>query len=78
MLGPLQHRLGRPCLDDSPALHHGHPVGDLLDDTQVVGDEQVRQAELALDLFKKVEDLRLHADVEGRGRLVAGDGDALA
>jgi len=56
-----------------PGLHHGHAVGDVLDDADVVGDEQVGQAELALQLFEQIQDLRLHADVERRRGLVADD-----
>ena len=54
-----------------------------------MGDEQERPAEVALELFEQVQDLRLHAHVQRRGRLVAddqlrlhgeraGDGEALA
>ena len=60
-------------------LHHG----------EVVGDEQVGEAELALQVLQQVEDLRLDRHVERRDRLVAddelrlereraGDADALA
>ena len=61
----------------------------MLDDAHVVGDEQVGQAELALELLEQVEDLRLDRHVERGDRLVAddevrlederpGDADALA
>ena len=73
MLRPLQHSLARALLDDAPGVHHGHMVGDVLDDADVVGDEEVGQAELALQLFEQVEDLRLHAHIQRRGRLVADD-----
>ncbi len=60
----------------------------MLDDAQVMGDEEVGQAVLALQLYEQVQDLRLDRDVEGARRLVqhhevglqgdgAGDGDAL-
>ena len=61
MLRPLQHGLARARLDDAPGLHHRHLVGDALDDADVVGDEQVGQAEFALQLLGQVEDLRLDA-----------------
>ena len=58
-------------------------------DLQVVADEQVAEAALALEPAQEVDDLRLHREVERRGRLVeqdelrlerdgAGDRDALA
>ena len=45
----------------------------MLDDAHVVGDEQVGQAELALERLQLVEHLGLDRDVEGRDRLVADD-----
>ena len=39
---------GGADLDDLAEVHHRHAVADVLDDGQVVGDEQVRQAELVL------------------------------
>ncbi len=61
----------------------------MADHAQIVGDEQVRQAELLLEVLEEVENLRLHAHVERRDGLVAddevgvdreraGDADALA
>ena len=60
----------------------------MLHDRQVVGDEQVGQAEPVLQVEQQVDDLRLDRDVERRDRLVgddqrrvererAGDADAL-
>ena len=64
-------------------------VGDVPDDGQVVGDEQVRQAELLLEVLQQVHDAGLDRHVERRDRLVeddhrrvegegTGDADALA
>ena len=64
-VGPAP-RCGRRCITATS-------VGDVLDDADVVRDEQVGQAELALQLAQQVQDLRLHRDVERRGRLVADD-----
>jgi hypothetical protein len=61
----------------------------VFDHRQVVGDEQVGQAQLALQLEQQVEHLALDGDIERRHRLVAddqlraqgdgaGDADALA
>ena len=64
------------------AVHHGDLVGVPGDDAEVVGDEDHRHVALAALLVDEVEDLRLHGDVERRGRLVgeqqrraAGQGD---
>ena len=45
----------------------------MLDDGEVVGDEQVRRAELLLKVGEKVEDLCLNRDIEGGDGLVADD-----
>ena len=42
-------------------------------DGEVVGDEQVREAELALELLHEIDDLRLNRDVERGYGLVADD-----
>ena len=62
---------------------------DVLDHRQVVGDEQIGQLELVLQVVQQVDDLRADGHVEGADRLVAddqarverqraGDADALA
>ena len=76
-------------LDDPPEVHHRHPVAQVLDHAQVVGDEHQREVEPALQVAQQVQDLRLDRHVEGRHRLVgheearvddegAGDADPLA
>ena len=45
----------------------------MLDDRQVVGDEDVGQVELRLEVLEQVQDLRLDRDIERRHRLVADD-----
>ena len=76
-------------LDDLAEVHDGDAVGDVPDDRQVVGDEDVGEAELVLQVLEQVDDLRLDRHVEGGDRLVAddelglereraGDADALA
>ena len=71
-----------------PAHITRDPVGDVAHHRQIVGDEQVGEAEPRLQVLEQVEDLRLDRDVERRDRLVAdqelglqrqgaGDADAL-
>ena len=64
---------GRAELDDPSEVHHGDPVGEVLDHGQVVRDEDDRQPELALQRCDQVQDLRLHQNVERRHRLVSHD-----
>ena len=74
---------------DAAEVHDGDGVADVPDDFEVVGDEQVGQAEVGLEVGEEVEDLGLDGDVEGGDGFVAddelgaqgqgaGDADALA
>ena len=65
-------------LHDAAEVEDGDPVGQVADDAEVVGDEEVGDALLFLEVDEEVEDRRLHGDVEGRGRLVADDNARLA
>ena len=48
-------------------------VGDDAHDREVVGDEQVGEPELGLQVGEQAQDLRLHEHVERRDRLVEHD-----
>ena len=76
-------------LDHLAQVHDRDAVGDVAHHQQVVGDEEVGQAHLLLQLAKHVDDLRLNGHVKGGDGLVAddelgvhgqgaGDADALA
>ena len=65
MAGRGEQVVRRCRLDDAAEVHHGHPVGDVLDDAEVVGDDEVGEVELALQPLEQVDDLRLDGDVEG-------------
>ncbi|MPL80475.1 hypothetical protein SDC9_26375 [bioreactor metagenome] len=76
-------------LDDLAHEHHRHPVRDVLDHRHVMADEEIGDAELALQCGKQVEHPRLHRDIQRRDALVgddelrlqrkgAGDADPLA
>ena len=84
-----ERRACRRSLDDLAEIHDRDAVGDVLHHREVVGDEDVGEAEAALQVLQQVDDLRLDRDVERRDRLVAddearldgeraGDADALA
>ena len=60
-------------LDDPAQVHHRDPVADVADDREVVGDEQVGQAEPVLEPLEQVDDLGLDRHVEGADRLVGHD-----
>jgi hypothetical protein len=60
-------------LDQLAEIHHRHAVADVLHHGEVVGDEQIGEAEAALQVLQQVDDLRLDRDIEGGDRLVAHD-----
>ncbi len=70
------------------ALHHRDAIADLRRHAQIMGNEQHRQAEPRFEVFKQVQNLRLHRHIERRDGFVgdqdfrlerqrAGDADAL-
>ena len=63
----------RADLDDLAEIHHRDAVGDVPHDRQVVRDEDVGQAEVALQRLEQVDHLRADRDVERRDRLVEDD-----
>src|SRR6056297_4005798 len=76
-------------LHHTTQIHHRDAVGDVLDHTQVVGDKQIGNTELFLQVLQQVHDLCLNGHVQGGNRLVTdhkarvqrqgtGDIDALA
>ncbi|MET1084426.1 MAG: hypothetical protein ABWY12_15470 [Burkholderiales bacterium] len=84
-----EQRLGLGLLDDTAQVHDRDPLRHMVDHPQIVADEKARESETALQILQKVQDLRLHRDIERRGRLVADqqaglmdrgpcDGDTLA
>ncbi len=79
----------RRDLDDAAEIHHRDAMADMAHHGEIVGDEDVGEAEPLLQFLEQVHDLRLDRDVERRHRLVAedqrrlqgqraGDADALA
>ncbi len=63
----------RGAFHDAAEIHDQHPVGEIAHDREIVGDEQVGQAKVALEIDQQVQDLRLDRHVERRHRLVAHD-----
>ena len=67
------HLFRGAVLDDLPAVHDGDLIAHPSDHREVVSDEQVGQAELDLEIFEQVQDLRLDRDVQRGNGLVADD-----
>ena len=70
MSGLREDDPGVALLGDLPGVHHSHPVAGLGDDAEVVGDQEQRCVEVALQVGQDREDLCLDNDVERGGRLV--------
>ena len=45
----------------------------MLDDTEIVADEEIRQVELGPQVHEQVDDLGLYGDVERRDGLIANE-----
>ena len=63
--------VGRSRFDDASQIHHADGVGNMSHDRQIVRDEDVRQAELLLQVAQQVDHLGLDRNIQGRDRLVA-------
>jgi hypothetical protein len=70
MLRCAEERGRRAELHDSSEIHHGHPAADVLDQPQIVGNEQIRELQLLLQIHERVDDLRLHRHVERGDRFI--------
>ena len=88
MLRARSNFFGGADLNDFSAAHHGDAVTEIAYHRHGVRDEEVGKAEVALEFFEQVHDLRADADIEGGDRLVtdnefgtqdqgAGNADAL-
>jgi len=55
-----------PCrdLDDFSEVHHRDPITHMLDHGQVVGDEEIGEAELSLEVLEKIDHLGLDGDIQ--------------
>ena len=60
-------------LHDASEVHHQDPLAEMLHHGEVVGDEQIGQPAVMLEVLQQVDDLRLHAHVESADRFVAHD-----
>ena len=73
MRGWLEQFAALGDLDNAAEIHHADAARHVPDHGEVVADEEIGEAELVLQVAHQIEDLRLHRDIERRGRLVADD-----
>ena len=62
---PCEQRLGLGQFHDGAQIHDRDPVRDVAHQAQIVGDEQHRQMQPALEFQEQIDDLGLDGDVEG-------------
>ena len=78
----------RSDFNDPPEVHDGHALAQVFDHGKIVGDKEVGQTELLLDIIEEVDDLGLNREIEGGDGFIgddqfgfhcqgAGDADAL-
>src|SRR5664279_1298047 len=63
----------RRFLDEPARIHHRDLVGNVRNDSQVVGDQDEAHVALRLKIGEQLHDLRLHGDVQCGGGLVGDD-----
>ena len=73
MLRGVEYPAHRPGLDDASGVHDVDPVGHLLHDPEVMGDEEEGHSEPLPELPEELEDLGLDGHVERGGRLVGDE-----
>jgi len=70
MPGIIVHFLGGANLHDLACVHNGHSVSAPCHHTQIVGNKDCCRAQLGLNLFQKIQNLRLDGHIQGSGRFV--------
>ena len=78
VLRALEDVEGGALLNGDAVFHHHDRVGQVGDDAHVVRDEHDGRVEPRAQVAQQLEDLRLHRDVEGRGRLVGDEKHGVA
>ena len=49
-----------PVLDNTAKVHDSHGMGQILDDTKVMRNEEIGKLVTCLEVAEQIEDLRLH------------------
>ena len=64
---------GGSKFDDFAEVHDHDAVTDVLDHSQIMGNEKISQAPLLLQILEEIDDLRLDRDIERADWFVAND-----
>ncbi|MPN55272.1 hypothetical protein SDC9_202953 [bioreactor metagenome] len=73
MRGRVEKGSGPVLLNALPVLHHRYAVGELPDNTEIMGDKQHPHVQLALEFAQQLQDLRLYRDIQRGSRLVGDE-----
>jgi len=65
--------LGLTVLNKIAQIHNADGIGDMLNNAQVVGDEEIGEVTLFLQFLQQVDDLSLDRNVQSGNRLIAYD-----
>ena len=60
----LEEIRGRRSLHHLAEVHHGDPIAEMLHHPKIVGNEEIREAELLLKFSEQVQHLRLDRYVQ--------------
>ena len=70
MTGRAEQLGDRRLLHLAAGIHHHDALGDFGDHAEIMGDQDDRRTDAALEIQHQLQDLRLDRDVQRRGRLV--------
>ena len=71
--GLLEKGLHRGGLHHLPGVDHHHPVAEVVDDAQVVGDHDDAHVPVLLEVLHELEDLGLNGDIQSGGGLIGDE-----
>lgn len=63
----------RSDFDNPPEVHDGHALAQVFNHREVVGDKEVGQTELLLDVIEEVDNLGLNREIEGGDRFIGNN-----
>ena len=66
----IEHLAHGARLDQSPVLHHRNRIADFIDHADIMSDEQNRDPVAVTQIQDQLQDLLLHRQIEGGGRLI--------
>ena len=72
----VEHLIGGGMFHKLAVLHHHHLIGDLANDRQIMGDEQVTQSPFGLQVVEQAQHLILHKHIQRGHGLITDSGSS--